>query len=147
MGHTYTSNLHHAVFSTKERRPSIKTEFRNDLWAYMGGIARQNGFKALEIGGVEDHCHALLSLPGKMDISKALQLIKGGSSKWINENHGRFEWQEGFASFTIGISQTPTTVRYIQNQEQHHKKISFESEFIAFLKKHNIEYDERYVFG
>ena len=84
-----------------------------------------------------------------MPIAKAMQLIKGGSSKWINEHpgHARFEWQEAYGAFTIGISQVPATIAYIESQEEHHRKRSFEEEYIAFLKKHNVEYDERYVWG
>jgi len=148
MAHTYNSNYHHVVFSTKGRLRQIRPELQPKLWAYMGGIARSNGFKAIEIGGMPDHAHLLLSLPGKLDIAKAVQLIKGGSSKWVHDSGQRlFEWQEGYGSFTIGVSQIETTVRYIRNQERHHRKMTFEEEFVRFLKKHGIDYDERYVFG
>jgi putative transposase len=102
----------------------------------------------LEIGGVADHCHAFLSLPANLDVSKAVQLIKGGSSKWMNQNnYKRFEWQEGFASFSVGVSQTESTCLYIKDQERHHRRISFTQEFIAFLKRHNIPYEKRYLLG
>lgn len=150
MPHTYVSSLFHCVFSTKERRGSIAPEFREKLWAYVGGIARENRMKALAAGGTDDHLHALLSLPAVMPISKAVQLIKGGSSKWVHDTfprHRLFSWQEGYGAFSIGISQIQGTVDYILNQEKHHKRHSFQSEFIAFLKKHKIDYDERYVWG
>ena len=90
----------------------------------------------------------MISLHGVIGISKAVQLIKGGSSKWMNEEKQKyFEWQEGFGAFSVGISQVPATIRYIQNQEAHHRKITFEVEFVRFLKKHNVDYDPRYVFG
>jgi len=150
MGHTYVSNRLHCVFSTKHRAKLVPPEFQERLWAFMGGIARQRGMKALAIGGMQDHVHILLSLPPTQDLSKALQLIKGASSKWVNDNFPskrRFGWQEGYAAFSVSVSHVERTVEYIHNQEQHHRKQSFEEEFISFLKKHGIEYDERYVFG
>jgi REP element-mobilizing transposase RayT len=116
----------------------------------MGGIARNNGMCALSVGGVEDHAHILLSLPSTMPIAKALQLIKGGSSLWIHENfprHHDFSWQEGYGAFSIGISDVPRTKNYIANQEEHHRRRTFKEEFLAFLTKHGIEYDERYIWG
>lgn len=145
MSHSYNCCLVHVVFSTAERRPLIKDEFRTRLHAYMGGIARENGIVAITIGGVADHVHLLLSLPRTISIAKAVQLIKAGSSKWVNENFprlGRFSWQEGFGSFSIGISQQERTIAYIQNQEQHHKRISFEDEFKKFLEMHGLSLDE-----
>ena len=150
MGHSYVSALFHCVFSTKERRKIITEEFQKRLWPYMGGIARENKMKALAIGGVEDHVHILLSLPSTIDIAKALQLIKGGSSKWVHDefpSHRRFACQEGYGAFSIGISQIKETITYIENQREHHHKTTFEEEFLAFLAKHHIEYDPRYVWG
>jgi len=112
---SYISSYLHCIFSTKERQRLITPALRDRLWPFLGGIARQNQMKAIEIGGVEDHVHILLSLPSTMAVSKALQLIKGGSSKWIHETfpeHRTFAWQE---------------------------------EFLALLKKHRIDYDERYL--
>ncbi len=150
MGHTYSSNLLHCVFSTKERRRSITPEMKLRLEPYLAGIARENGFKALAIGAVEDHVHLLLSLPATMCPSKALQLLKGGSSKWIHDTFPdaqTFDWQDGYGAFSIGISVVPETKTYIANQEEHHRKRDFAAEFLAMLKKHGIEYDERYVLG
>ena len=148
MSHTYVSYLVHCVFSTKNRRNLISPELQPDLWAFLGGIARKNGFKALAIGGTENHVHVLLSLPANMPLAKALQLIKGASSRWMNETHTKdFAWQEGYGAFTVGISQQAHTIAYIGSQAEHHRKRSFEEEFIAFLKKHNVAYDPRYVWG
>jgi putative transposase len=148
MAHTYISNLVHYVFSTKDRHKSIAEELRPKLWAYLGGIARQNGMKALAVGGTDDHVHVLLSLPGTMAIAKAVQLLKGGSSKWINEHPGpEFHWQEGYGAFTVSVSHLDATIEYIHEQAEHHKKRSFEEEFVAFLKKHNIDYDPQHVWG
>jgi putative transposase len=148
MAHTYTSQLLHCVFSTKERSPLISTDLQERLCPYLGGIARDNCMKALAIGGVADHVHLLLSLPSTLSISKAMQLIKGGSSKWIHDSfpqHRDFGWQEGYGAFSIGISDVERTVHYIETQAEHHHKYDFKAEFISFLNKHSIEYDERYI--
>ena len=148
MSHTYVTGLVHCVFSTKNRRNLIRVEVQPDLWAFLGGIARKNGFKALTVGGTENHVHILLSLPATMALAKAVQLMKGGSSRWMNQTHThQFEWQEGYGAFTVGISQKDGTVAYIQSQAEHHTRRSFEEEFLAFLKKHRIEYDPNYVLG
>jgi REP element-mobilizing transposase RayT len=145
---SYISSYFHCVFSTKERRRLITPELRERLWPFLGGIARQNKMKAIEIGGVEDHVHILLSLPSTMAVSKALQLIKGGSSKWIHETfpkqHG-FAWQEEYGAFSVSVLQLDKTIEYIQGQEAHHWKMTFQEEFLALLKKHRIEYDDRYL--
>lgn len=147
-GHTYVSNLVHCVFSTKNRERSIGADLQPKLWAYLGGIARNNGFKALAIGGTDDHVHMLLSLPANVPISFAMQLIKGGSSKWVHETHDRnFAWQEAYGAFTVGISQEHATIAYINSQADHHKRVDFRAEFLAFLKKHKIDYDPNYVLG
>jgi putative transposase len=150
MAHSYVSALIHCVFSTKDRRKAITDDIQDRLWQYMGGIARENKMRALAIGGVEDHVHLLLSIPSTLSVAKSLQLIKGGSSKWIHDTfprHGDFEWQEGYGAFSIGISQIDDTKRYIANQREHHRVKTFQEEFIAFLERHGIEYDLRYMWG
>src|ERR1039457_2544850 len=145
---SYISSYFHCVFSTKERSPLIKPELRDWLWPFLGGITRQNKMKAIEIAGVEDHVHILLSLPSTMAISKMLQLIKGGSSKWIHETfpeHRLFAWQEEYGAFSVSVSQLDKTIECIKGQEAHHRKMTFQEEFLALLKKHRIEYDERYL--
>ena len=149
MSHSFISQLLHCVFSTKERRPMITPELQPRLFPYIGGIARENKIKLLAAGGVDDHVHLLISMPSTISISKAMQLIKGGSSKWIHEtftDHRLFEWQEGYGAFSIGIGDIERTTNYINNQAEHHDKMDFKTEFRAFLKKHGIEYDERYIF-
>ena len=148
MSHTYVSDLVHCVFSTKERRNIIQPDKQAPLWSYLGGIARKNGFKAIAVGGTENHVHILLSLPATAAVAKAVQLLKGGSSKWMNETGDKkFAWQEGYGAFTIGISQQSHTVSYINSQLEHHRKHTFEEEFVAFLAKHEIEYDPKYIWG
>jgi len=148
MAHSYTSSLFHCVFSTKGRRRLITPALQSRLWPFMGGIARENGMKAVAIGGVEDHVHLLLSLPSTLAIAKAIQLVKGGSSKWAHDTfpeHRRFGWQEGYGAFSIGVSQTDRTIAYISSQADHHRKRTFQEEMLAILKKHGIQYDERYL--
>jgi putative transposase len=148
VSHTYVSSIVHCVFSTKNRRNLIPPEVQPDLWSFLGGIARKNGFKALIAGGTDNHAHVLLSLPATMPLAKAMQLIKGASSHWMNEKHVRnFAWQEGYGAFTVSISQKADTIAYIRSQPEHHRKRSFEEEFVAFLKKHNVDYDPQYVWG
>ena len=145
---SYVSSYYHCVFSTKERRPLIPPELQERLWPYLGGIARQNDMKAIEIGGMPDHVHLLLSLPSTLAIAKAMQLIKGGSSKWVHASfpeHRLFGWQVKYGAFSVSVSQLDKTVQYIQRQPEHHRKMSFQEEFLALLKKHGVAYDERYV--
>ncbi len=150
MSHTYVSGLFHCTFSTKGRRPLISCDLQERLWPYLGGIARQKGFRALAVGGVEDHAHVLLSLPGTIDVAKAIQLLKGTSSKWVHDTfpqHWAFAWQEGYGAFSVGISQVAKTIAYIQSQPEHHRKTTFQEEFRRILERHGIEYDERYMWG
>src|SRR4030095_4615992 len=147
-GMSYVGSYFHCVFSTKDRRPFLTPALRERLWPFLGGIARQNKMKAIEIGGVEDHMHVLLSLPSTLAIAKALQLIKGGSSKWVHETfpeHRQFAWQEKYGAFSVSVSQLDNIVQYIKDQEEHHKRMTFQEEFLGLLKKHRIEYDPRYL--
>ena len=135
----------HCVFSTKKRHPWLTPDIRERLWPYFGGIARENEIKALAIGGMADHVHLLVSLPAKLPVSKAMQLLKGNSSKWLRETFHElrlqdFAWQEGFGAFSIGVSGVGDTVCYIQTQEEHHRKKSFIEEFEIFLKKHGYDF-------
>jgi len=148
MSHTYVSELFYCVFSTKDRGGLIPPAKQPDLWSYLGGIARKNGFKALAAGGTDNHVHLLLSLPATMPPAKAMQLLKGGSSKWMNDSGANaFAWQQGYGAFSVGISQQAGTISYIRSQPEHHHKRKFEDEFLAFLKKHGIEYDPTHVWG
>ncbi len=149
MPHSYTSQLLHCVFSTKGRRSIITPELQTRLFQYIGGIARENKMMLIAAGGIADHVHLLISLSRTISISKAMQLIKGGSSKWIHDTfpeHRSFEWQEGYGAFSVSVSNRSKVIAYINNQPEHHKKQDFKSEFISFLETHEIEYDERYAF-
>ncbi len=145
---SFVSSYFHCVFSTKERRPLLSPELRERLWPFLGGIARQNGMTALEIGGVADHVHILLSMLSTVSIAKAVQLIKGGSSKWVHETfreHWGFRWQVKYGAFSVSASQVYKAVRYIRNQEAHHRRLSFQEELLVLLRKHRIPFDERYL--
>ena len=105
--------------------------------------------KALAIGGTTDHVHSLLSLPAPLSLAKAIQLIKGGSSKWIHDQlpkHRKFGWQDGYGAFSVSASQMKSVVQYIVGQKEHHRKKTFEEEFLEFLDEYRVEYDRRYVF-
>lgn len=143
MAHTFICNLQHVVFSTKERRPWIASDKQEPMRAYMGGIARQNDFKCLAAGVVADHAHLLLSLSGSMPVSKAVQLVKAGSSKWFREQHERrFNWQEGFASFSVSKSNEQTVADYVRNQDEHHRKRDFRAELMELLRRHGVSFDQ-----
>lgn len=147
MSHSYSSNRIHVIFSTKERKKSLSDDFQPKLWAYMAGIAHNQGFEAMIVGGVGDHVHALLVLPPTMSLAKAVQFLKGSSSKWINETNGEFAWQEGYGAFSVSASQTADVVRYIKDQRAHHEKKSFEEEFVEFLKRYGVSYEPAHVLG
>jgi putative transposase len=146
--HSFVSSLHHCVFATKGREPWLTPDIRERLWPYLGGIARENDMKTLAIGGVADHVHLLLSLSATMSLSKAMQLLKGNSSKWLHETFPRlrsFAWQEGYGAFSIGVSGIEETRLYIDNQEEHHRTRTYLEEVIMFLNRHRLPFDERMI--
>ena len=149
MANTYTQIYIHYVFAVQNRIGLIQTRWRDDLYKYMTGIITNQGHKLLTIGGISDHVHALVSMSPKQASSDLMMNVKRSSSLWINENRfvmGKFSWQEGFGAFSYGKSQIHNVVKYIENQEQHHRKRTFMEEYLEFLKLFDIEYDERYVF-
>ena len=147
MASTLTNLLYHLVFSTKGRIPLIDEEIQTPLYDYMGGIIRNQGGKAIEIGGMPDHVHCLARFPARKAVSDMMRAIKSDSSGWVNRERpgDRFAWQTGYGAFTVSQSQVGKVRRYIQTQEEHHREKSFEMEFLALLKKHGIEYDEEYL--
>jgi putative transposase len=148
MANTFSFLNFHCVFSTKERIPLLTPEVRERLWPYLGGIARDNQLRAKCVGGVSDHVHLLLSLPTTIAIAKAIQLIKAGSSAWIHETFPRlrnFAWQQGYGAFSIGVSQLPETIRYIEQQAEHHRTRTFQEEYLSILKKHEMSFNEKYL--
>jgi putative transposase len=147
MPHTFAQNIVHVVFSTKERGKTISKEFRRRIWSYLGGICRNEGIFVHAIGGSDDHVHLLIQVPADLAVAKAVGTIKSNSSRWANEQGQKFAWQQGYAAFSVSASLAPTVVRYIENQEAHHKRMTFDEELIALLKKHGVEYDPKFVFG
>jgi REP element-mobilizing transposase RayT len=144
--HSFTKVLIHSVWSTRNRERSLDSELQDRLWPYLGGIAKQNKMKALAVGGAADHVHILVSLTATLSVAKAVQLLKGNSSKWIHETFPKmssFEWQEGYGAFSIGVSGVDATIAYIRNQTEHHRTRSFREEFVVMLHKHGFDYDER----
>jgi REP element-mobilizing transposase RayT len=133
----------------QNRTGLIQSRWRDDLYKYITGIIAQQGHKLLQIGGMSDHIHVLISMSPKQAPSDLMFHIKRSSSLWINEKHlvmGKFSWQEGFGAFSYGKSQISDVSKYIEMQEVHHKKRTFMDEYLEFLKLFDIEYDERYVF-
>ena len=148
MSHSYCSNRIHLIFSTKNREKWLPEEVQNKLWPYMAGIARNHGFEAIKIGGVEDHAHALVVIPAGMPLAKAIQTLKACSSKWLNESVTKgFSWQEGYGAFSVSASQTDGVIAYIENQREHHAKKTFEEEFVSLLRRYGISYDPEHVLG
>jgi REP element-mobilizing transposase RayT len=149
MADAFTNLVYHLVFSTKHREPSIIESLRDRLYAYMGGIVRQQRGKLFEIGGMPDHVHLLVRLRADASVSETLRTIKANSSRWMNETLPQpkgFRWQAGYGAFSVSESQIPGVRRYIRGQAEHHAKTSFKEELMALLKKNRIEYDERYLF-
>ncbi len=146
MSQTCGNVVVHLIFSTKQRLPLITPEIRSDLFAYLGGIVREMGGTALIVNGIADHVHMLIRIRPVHSIAAMMRVIKTNSGKWIHRNgHPKFAWQAGYGVFSVSESHIPAVTKYIATQEEHHKKHSFQEEFVAFLKKNHVAYDERYI--
>ena len=148
MANTYTSLYYHVVFSTRNRVRCINREIEERVWAYIGGVARKHRMTALRVGGYEDHVHALIAAPPSLALSQAVQFLKGETSRWMHEEFSElrgFAWQDGYSAFTVSKSNLPKVVHYIRNQREHHRRRTFQEEYLKFLRRHGVEYDERYV--
>jgi putative transposase len=149
MASTFTCLDYHVVFSTKYRQATIVPRFRKELYQYLGGIVRAEKGCLREIGGMPDHVHLLVGIPPTIALSDAIRVFKANSSKWMNERPdqtSKFQWQTGYAAFTVSVSQRSIVARYIQNQEEHHRQRDFREEFIQLLERHQIEYNPQYLF-
>ena len=144
MAHTCASNPIHCVFSAKGRCPPIPAARTTELHAYLGGIARGEGFSLMAAGGTANHVHLLVALPATCSLAHAVQKLKGSASRWMGDG---FSWHEGYGAFSVSPSQVEAVKGYIQNQEEHHRERDFEQELVALLRNCGIAYDERYVFG
>ena len=148
MSQTLVKLYVHIIFSTKHRNPLIAPEIEPRLHAYMTGIVKNTGTKLVRIGGMADHVHILVLLAKTLTLSDLLQVTKKESSKWIKphgEQFANFHWQDGYAGFSVSESNVEKCIRYIDNQKHHHAKVSFQKELITLLRRHNVEYDERYI--
>jgi putative transposase len=147
MPQSYTDILVHAIFSTYRREALIDDTLADDLYGYIGGIARNTKATLLAAGGMPDHVHLLLGVHPSMAAADLLRTIKTNTSKWVHEKRGmpEFKWQTGYGAFSVSRSNVEHVKQYIANQKEHHRTMTFQEEFIAFLKKHGVEYDERYI--
>jgi putative transposase len=148
MGHTCTNLLVHIIFSTKDRLPLLDAELRSRVYPYLGGILNHLGATPLALNGPADHVHGLIKIRAVHSIAKVVEKLKSNSTGWVHEEwpeRRRFAWQEGYAAFSVSESQVPTLLKYIGEQDEHHRKVSFQEELVSFLKTHGIEYDERYI--
>jgi REP element-mobilizing transposase RayT len=150
MSHTYTNLLSHVVFSTKDRRPLIDVEIKPRLLGYINGIVNESGGRVLSLNSMPDHLHMLWESSPTSSMSEAMRLVKTNSSRWVHETWGpqkRFGWQSGYAAFSVSRSNVAAVANYIEAQEAHHRKRTFQEEFVDLLVKHGIDYDPRFVFG
>jgi REP element-mobilizing transposase RayT len=150
MGHTYTQILFHIIFSTKNRIPYLRSEIRNRVLMYMTGTARATGASDVLINGPADHVHIFLRVPPALAVAEVVNKIKCNSSKWAHDKRllpRAFGWQTGYAAFSVSPSNADGVMRYIQGQELHHRKISFQEEYLRFLEKHGVEYDRKHIWG
>jgi len=148
MAHSFTHLLSHVVFSTKNRAQQLDIELRDRLFPYMSGIINELGGSVSTINGTKDHIHMLLRLPAATPLADAMRVLKTNSSRWVHETWAArrsFAWQTGYGAFSVSQSVADEFVRYIQNQAEHHRSMTFQEELIALLKRHGIEYDERYM--
>ena len=150
MGHTYTNLLTHVIFSTKDRIKYLRETHRNEVFSYMGGIARNIGAQAVNIGGYDDHVHLLIKASPSLSIADVVRVVKTNSSRWIHATHAlnpAFAWQDGYSAFSVSESCVGEVVAYISRQAEHHRKVTFQEELIAYLKRNGVAYDERYIWS
>ena len=149
MANTYTQIHIHSVFAVQGRKCLIGKDWKDDLYKYITGIIRNYGHKVLQINGMPDHVHVLFGFRPTQSLSDLMQQVKQDSSAWINRKgflQNKFSWQAGYGAFSYSKSQLPGIIRYIQNQEEHHKKMTFTEEYVELLEKFEIDYDQRYIF-
>lgn len=149
MANTYSQLNIHCVFAVKGRENVITKNFRDELHSYMSGILRNDGSYPLAVGGWKDHVHVFFELPVTMPVAKQMQMLKASSSSWINSSRfvkGKFRWQEGYGAFSYSRSQRDTVIKYVMNQEEHHKARTFKEEYLELLKNFEIPYDKKYLF-
>jgi len=145
---THQQLLYHIVFSTKNRKPVLTDGFREEVFGYMAGTCAKLEGTAIKVNGFYDHAHLLVRIPAKISVSDFVGSLKCNTSKHINDTSGKIEkfgWQEGFGAFTVSVSQKERVLKYIENQMTHHLHQRFEDEYLHLLRKHEVEFDLRYV--
>ena len=150
MPQSFASVIIHVVFSTKDRQPWISPELEPELTHYFSSISITNGCSVLEAGYSDDHCHLLISISRTIKIADIVEILKSNSSSWIkttNEELSSFTWQRGYSSFSVGHRDISSVASYIRNQRNHHKGVSFKEEYLGFLRRVGLNWDERYVWG
>lgn len=148
MPQSYTALYYHLIFSTKNRLPTLSDAVRPRLCDFIGGIVRHDGGVLLAAGGTDDHIHLLASISKQKSISESLRSIKAGSSGWIHRTFpemANFQWQAGYGAFSVGHSALARVTSYIANQKEHHRSVSFQEEFLEFLRRYGVAFDERYI--
>jgi len=146
---SFTKLSYHIVFGTRYRKPVISESIQENLYEYIGGIVRSKQGALVELGGVADHVHILARLSASVAVADVVRDLKAGSSKWVYDQQTQATWngwQKGYGAFTVSYTQTESVRKYIQNQAEHHRRISFQEEFVDFLKRHGIEYESQYLF-
>lgn len=149
MANTFSQIYIQTVFAVSNRMSLIKPAFQEDLYKYISGIVKNQGQKLISINGMADHIHILIGLKPSMALADLVRDIKADSSTHVNKNkwvRGNFSWQEGYGAFSYGHSQLDSIIRYIQNQEEHHKRRSFKNEYLTLLRKFDIAFEDKYVF-
>lgn len=149
MPNTYSQMYVQVVIVVKHRQALIQKPWKDELYKYITGIITNKGQKLLRINGVENHVHLLINIKPNIALSDLMRDIKANSSRWVNEqkfNNHQFQWQEGFGAFTYSTSQLDNVIKYIDDQEEHHKKQSFKDEYLSFLKKFDVDYKMEYLF-
>ncbi len=145
MANTYSKLLYHIIFSTKRREPLVTPDLQASLYSYIGGILHARKGLLEEIGGMPDHVHLVIRIRPDVSVAEIVRLVKANSSKWVNERptaRGRFAWQEGYAAFSVSSSQLPGVCRYVQSQAEHHRTKTFQDEYVEFLRRHDMLFDE-----
>jgi len=135
----------HVVFSTKGRQPLLHDDRSADVHSYLAGIAKRLGCEPISVNGMPDHVHLLLRLARTTSVSDLVRDLKSNSSSWIRQRQGTFAWQNGYGAFSVGQTELPKVKQYVEGQAKHHAKTTYQDEFLALLREHGLEWDDRFV--
>jgi putative transposase len=147
MSHSYSNNYVHVIYSTKNRENLIATEFEKRIYPFIASIAHEHEIPLLAAGGMPNHSHLLFRQPATISLASAINIFKTNSSRFMHERGHAFQWQTGYAAFSVSPSQLDKVTAYVRDQREHHKKVTFEEEFLTLLKKAGVHYDPKYVWG